>query len=51
MTRPLTEINWQAFKAKFNGKEKEVFENLSYLLFCDQIGKILGFLDIKIKSD
>lgn len=30
----MKEINWQLFKAKFNGKETSVFENLSYHLFC-----------------
>lgn len=30
----MIEINWQIFKAKFNGKETSVFENLAYHLFC-----------------
>lgn len=30
----MNEINWHIFRAKFNGKEQETFENLAYLLFC-----------------
>jgi hypothetical protein len=30
----MKEINWQLFKAKFNGKETSIFENLAYHLFC-----------------
>jgi len=30
------EINWNNFKAKFNGKEQESFEWLCYLLFCNE---------------
>ncbi|MDI6707159.1 MAG: ATP-binding protein, partial [Bacillota bacterium] len=43
----MLEINWNIFKAKFNGKEQEVFENLSYLLFCDEFNKDTGIFRYK----
>ena len=30
----MREINWNNFKAKFNGKESSTFESLAYQLFC-----------------
>jgi len=30
----MIELNWNNFKAKFNGKETILFENLAYHLFC-----------------
>lgn len=30
----MREINWNNFKAKFNGKESSTFESLAYHLFC-----------------
>jgi len=32
----MQEINWNNFKAKFNGKEQKSFEWLCYLLFCNE---------------
>ncbi|KAA2218511.1 AVAST type 4 anti-phage nuclease Avs4 [Maribacter flavus] len=32
----MIDINWNNFKAKFNGKETSTFENLSYQLFCSE---------------
>ncbi len=34
--RQMQEINWNNFKAKFNGKEQKAFEWLCYLLFCNE---------------
>ena len=38
----MIEVNWNNFKAKFNGKEQESFEVLSYLLFCDEFNQEFG---------
>ena len=38
----MIEVNWNNFKAKFNGKERESFEVLSYLLFCDEFNQRFG---------
>jgi hypothetical protein len=46
MTQML-EINWNNFKAKFNGKEQKSFEHLSYLLFCDEHNKETGIFRYK----
>src|SRR3989344_8729504 len=43
----MEEINWNAFKTKFDGKEQESFERLSYLLFCDEFNKPLGLFRYK----
>jgi hypothetical protein len=32
----MIELNWNNFKAKFNGKETAMFENLAYHLFCNE---------------
>lgn len=32
----MVDINWNNFKAKFNGKETSSFEKLSYQLFCNE---------------
>ena len=38
----MKELNWNKFKAKFNGKEEKSFESLSYLLFCREFGQPNG---------
>lgn len=43
----MLEINWNIFKAKFNGKEQGAFENLSYLLFCDEFNQDIGIFRYK----
>ncbi len=43
----MLEINWNIFKAKFNNKEQKTFENLSYLLFCDEFNKDTGIFRYK----
>ncbi len=43
----MEDINWSAFKAKFDGKEQKSFERLSYLLFCDEFNKPLGLFRYK----
>lgn len=41
MTRVI-ELNWNAFRTKFNGREHEMFEELCYLLFCREHGQYVG---------
>ncbi|SHK15139.1 AVAST type 4 anti-phage nuclease Avs4 [Desulforamulus aeronauticus] len=41
------EINWNILKAKFNGKEQITFENISYLLFCDEFNQDRGIFRYK----
>lgn len=41
------EINWNSFKAKFNGKEQKEFERLSYILFCLEHGEKYGIFRYK----
>lgn len=36
------ELNWNNFKAKYNGREHEAFERLSYILFCLEYGQQFG---------
>jgi hypothetical protein len=43
----MIEINWQLFKAKFNGKETSVFENLAYHLFCTEYNINKGIFRFK----
>lgn len=43
----MLEINWNIFKAKFNGKERIAFENLSYLLFCVEFNQDTGIFRYK----
>ena len=38
----MQEINWNNFKAKFNGKEQKSFELLCYRMFCSEFGQNLG---------
>jgi len=38
----MQEINWNNFKAKFNGKEQKSFEWLCYLLFCNEFNINIG---------
>jgi hypothetical protein len=41
------EINWNVFRAKFNGKESTTFEYLCYLLFCREFGLSTGVFRYK----
>ncbi|MCX6162168.1 MAG: hypothetical protein NTV87_12655 [Ignavibacteriae bacterium] len=43
----LIEINWNNFRAKFNGKEQKTFEWLCYILFCKEFNKPTGLLRYK----
>jgi len=46
--RKTVDINWNSFRAKFNGREQDKFEELSYLLFCKEHGQdfgIFGYLN------
>lgn len=43
----MSEINWNIFKSKFNGKEQKEFEYLSYLLFCDEFNQNTGIFRYK----
>ena len=38
----LCPVDWNAFKAKFKGSSEEVFEYLSYLVFCRKFGLKFG---------
>lgn len=39
---PITPVNWNLFKAKFNGREQSTFEWLSYLLFIREFNRPEG---------
>lgn len=43
----MQEINWNNFKAKFNGKETKAFEYLCYLLFCREFDQSAGIFRYK----
>lgn len=43
----MIEINWNNFKAKFNGKETQSFENLAYQLFCSEFDINIGIFRFK----
>ncbi len=43
----IQEVNWNNFKAKFNGKENDSFEYLCYLLFCSEFGQDKGIFRYK----
>ena len=43
----MQEINWNNFKAKFNGKEPGAFEYLCSLLFCREFGLSTGIFRYK----
>lgn len=43
----MIEINWNNFRAKFNGKEQKSFETLCYLLFCDEFNQKTGIFRYK----
>ena len=43
----MQEINWNNFKAKFNGKEQKSFERLCYLLFCNEFNISKGIFRYK----
>lgn len=36
------ELNWNNFKAKYDGREQKSFELLSYVLFCKEMGQKYG---------
>jgi len=36
------ELNWNNFKAKYDGREQKSFELLSYVLFCKEMGQRYG---------
>lgn len=40
-------LNWNQFKAKFDGKEQSEFELLSYILFCYEHGNKIGLFRFK----
>lgn len=43
----MTEINWNIFKSKFNGKETSTFESLAYQLFCSEYENNIGVFRFK----
>ncbi|QRM89528.1 AAA family ATPase [Lacinutrix sp. WUR7] len=43
----MIQINWNNFKAKFNGKETSSFESLAYQLFCNEYGNDTGVFRFK----
>ncbi|MDN3689658.1 AVAST type 4 anti-phage nuclease Avs4 [Cyclobacterium jeungdonense] len=43
----MKEINWNIFKAKFNGKETSSFESLAYQLFCSEYDNRTGIFRFK----
>lgn len=43
----MAEVNWNTFKAKFEGKERLVFERLSYQLFCNEFERRAGIFRFK----
>lgn len=43
----MSEINWNNFRAKFNGKETISFESLSYQLFCSEHNLNIGIFRFK----
>lgn len=40
-------LNWNQFKAKFDGREQSEFELLSYILFCHEHGSKIGLFRFK----
>jgi hypothetical protein len=43
----MQEVNWNNFKAKFNGKEQKSFEELCYHLFCSEFDQNKGIFGYK----
>jgi hypothetical protein len=43
----ISEVNWNNFKAKFNGREQKSFEALCYLLFCSEFEQKQGLFRYK----
>ncbi len=43
----MQELNWNAFRLKFDGKESKAFEALCYRLFCREFGRSLGIFRYK----
>lgn len=43
----MIELNWNLFKAKFNGKETSIFENLAYQIFCTEHNNSTGIFRFK----
>lgn len=45
--KKIIDINWNSFRSKFNGREQDKFEELSYLLFCKEHGQDYGIIGYK----
>ena len=43
----MTDLNWNIFKSKFNGRERGSFESLSYQLFCAENNNRIGIFRFK----
>lgn len=43
----MKDLNWNIFKVKFNGKERNAFESLSYQLFCAEHNNKIGLFRFK----
>ena len=43
----MIDINWNNYKAKFNGREKNIFESLAYMLFCYEHNIKVGIFRFK----
>ncbi len=43
----MIDLNWHNFKAKFNGRETSVFEQLAYMLFCAEHNIKVGIFRFK----
>ena len=42
MDNKIAEINWNSFKAKFDGNESTAFESMCYFLFCKEYDRSTG---------
>ena len=43
----MAEVNWHAFRTKFNNKEQHAFEQLAYQLFCSEYKRSEGIFRFK----
>ncbi len=43
----MPKLNWKIFEAKFDGKEQDIFESLSYLLFTKEFNRPNGIFAYK----
>jgi hypothetical protein len=43
----MSSLNWNTFKAKFDAREQEAFENLAYQLFCREHNIKIGMMGYK----